>query len=729
MIAEVIVDILNSEVDKVFDYGILSNQDIKIGERVLVPFGNRKIEGYVINIKEKTDIPTSQLKNIIKKLDNFISIKPEFIELMKFMCENYNTRKADNLRLFIPPAIRRQIVKEKFIELVNINKNSTYTPKKNAKNQIEAIEFVSLNKDISKIELNKKFSSATINTLIKNEVFIVTKLKEERNPYSSLDYQIKQVTLTEQQNNALNTILNSNNSTLLLHGVTGSGKTEVYLQAIKNILSKNKTAIMLVPEISLTPQMLKIFRAHFKEEVALLHSGLSDGERLDEWTRLREGKAKVAIGARSCIFAPLDNVGLIIIDEEHDSSYISQTNPRYNTHEIAKFRANFNNCNLVLGSATPSIESYYNVKEGNYKLIEMPNRITDKKLPEIEIVNMCDELLSGNASMFSKKMIYELSTCIANKNQAMIFLNRRGYASFVMCKECGYTAKCTDCDATLVYHKDENLLKCHFCSKRYHMLSECPECHSKYIKHGYFGTQQVVSELSKIFKNVKILRMDNDTTSVKNGHLKILEEFSNTKPAILVGTQMIAKGHDFGSVTFVGILDADIGLHTADFRATERTFQLITQVAGRAGRAEKEGKVVLQTYAPKHYVYRLAQSYNYKEFFNRELSVRQTTQFPPFSKIIRVLSSSENENLCREQIRLINQDLISLHDEFGSDIIFCEAMKSPVKKMQKKYRYQILMRVLTKSSAKILKKVYNIVNLHIVKNCTCFVEVNPQNLS
>ena len=484
MIAEVIVDILNSEVDKIFDYGILSTQEIKVGERVLVPFGNRNIEGYVINIKKETDISEKQLKYIIKKLDNFVSIKPEFIELMKFMCDKFNTRKADNLRLFIPPAIRKNIVKEKIIELLSFNDKTEYSPKSNAKNQIDAIEYVKNNKNSVRSELNKKFSSVAINTLIKNNCFVVTKVKDERNPYANLETQIKQVSLTKEQQNAFNTILSLENSTILLHGVTGSGKTEVYIRCIKNVLQKGKSAIMLVPEISLTPQMLKIFRAHFKDNVALLHSGLSDGERLDEWTRLREGKAKVAIGARSCIFAPLENIGLIIIDEEHDSSYISQTNPRYNTIDIAKFRAEYNKCNLVLGSATPSIESYYNVITNNYKLIEMPTRILDKKLPQIEIVNMSDELLSGNASMFSKKMIYELSSCIAQKNQAMIFLNRRGYASFVMCKECGYTAKCTDCDATLVYHKEENLLKCHFCSKRYHMLSECPQCHSKFIKHG-----------------------------------------------------------------------------------------------------------------------------------------------------------------------------------------------------------------------------------------------------
>ena len=729
MIAEVIVDILNSEVDKVFDYGILSNQDIKVGERVLVPFGNRNIEGYVINIKKSTDIPLDRLKNIIKPLDKFVAIKPEFIQLMHFMTHNYNTRKADCLRLFIPPVVRNKSVKEKIIELVSYNSECNFTPKSNATSQINAIEYVKNNPQTNRTQLNNMFSSACVNSLINKQIFIIQKTQQDRNPYKQLQTQFKAVELTPQQQTAKNVILNNTNKTILLHGVTGSGKTEVYLKCIKSVLEKGQTAIMLVPEIALTPQMLKIFRSHFGNDVALLHSGLNNGERLDEWQKLHAGKAKVAIGARSCIFAPLENVGLIIIDEEHDSSYVSQTNPRYNTHEVAKFRAEYNNCNLVLGSATPSIDTYNQAINNQIMLVEMPQRIMKKQMPQIQIVNMAEEMLSGNASMFSKKMIYELSQCITEKNQAMIFLNRRGYSSFVMCKECGYVAKCTDCDATLVYHKEENMLKCHFCSKRYHMLSQCQDCKSKFIKQGYYGTEQVVSELQKIFKNVKILRMDNDTTANKDGHLKILEEFAKTKPAILVGTQMIAKGHDFGNVTFVGILDADIGLHTADYRATERTFQLITQVAGRAGRAEKEGKVVLQTYVPKHYVYRLASNYNYKDFFYRELNARQTTAFPPYSVIVRILSSSENENLTREQIRLINQDIQVLKEKYKRDIIFCEAMKSPVKRVQKKFRYQILMRIIQRNSKEIIQKVYNIVNIHSMAHCTCFTEINPQNLS
>lgn len=729
MIAEVIVDILNSEVDRIFDYSILSNQQISVGERVLVPFGKRNIEGYVIALKEKSELAKEKLKNIIKPLDNFVAIKPEFIELMYFMCASYNTRKADVLRLFIPPAIRNNQSKEKIVKQISLAENFDLAKiKKNAKSQLEIVEYLKAKTSETSIELNKLFSSSALNGLIEKGIVEVTETVVYRNPYAS-EIEKKVVNLTDAQEKAKSVILNSVNKTILLKGVTGSGKTEVYLRCITEVLKQGKSAIMLVPEISLTPQMLKIFRSHFGEEVAILHSGLSAGERNDEWNKLRLGKSRVAIGARSCVFAPLENLGLIIIDEEHDGSYFSQTNPRYSTLEVAEFRAKFNNCNLVLGSATPSVETYFKAQNGKYLLVELPKRIGNVKMPELEIVDMGAELLSGNNSIFSKQMIYELSECVSQKNQAMIFLNRRGYSSYVLCKECGYIAKCDDCDANLVYHKEDNQLKCHYCSRRYHNLSECPNCHSKYIKQGVYGTEQVAFELQKIFKNVKILRMDFDTTKNKDGHTKILEEFEKSKPAILVGTQMIAKGHDFKDITFVGILDPDNGLYSPDYRSPERMFQLVTQVVGRAGRAGKPGKAILQTYSPKHYVYRLAKENNYQAFFERELNIRQTTCFPPFSKIVRIMSASENEDEARKQIAEINADIQTLKKEYVGQIVFAEAMKSPVKRMQKKFRYQILLRILSENSAEILKKVYNIVNIHSHSQNECFVELDPQNLN
>ncbi|MEG1609388.1 MAG: primosomal protein N', partial [Clostridia bacterium] len=367
--------------------------------------------------------------------------------------------------------------------------------------------------------------------------------------------------LTDSQNSALKQIFECKQECVLLHGVTGSGKTVVYMEAIKKVIAEGKSAIMLVPEISLTPQTLKNFRSYFGDNVAMLHSALSVGERFDEWRRLLFGEAKIVVGARSAIFAPCQNVGIIIVDEEHDNSYISESNPRFNTIDLAQFRAHFNHSKVVLGSATPSIDSYLKAKEGAYHLVKMDERIASSGMPPIQIVNMSQQVFYGNTSIFSQELSKQLLEVIARGEQAMIFLNRRGHSSFVMCKKCGYVAKCEDCDVSLTYHSVDNMLKCHFCGKRYAMLTRCPSCGSDQIRYGKIGTQKVVEEVQKLAPNVKILRMDNETTTTKNAYLDILGDFAAQKAQVLVGTQMIAKGHDFPNVTLVGILDADMSLY------------------------------------------------------------------------------------------------------------------------------------------------------------------------
>ena len=517
------------------------------------------------------------------------------------------------------------------------------------------------------------------------------------------------------------------NKTYLLHGVTGSGKTEVYMNLIERALQNGKNAIMLVPEISLTPQIMSNFKNRFGEQVALLHSGLSAGERFDEWKRLFSGEARIAIGARSAIFAPIENLGVIIIDEEHEQSYISESNPRYDTHDVANYRAKYNNCPLVLGSATPSIESYEKAKNGEYELVEMPVRANGRELPKIQIVDMMNEIRTGNSGIFSNQLIAELANVINNKKQAMLFINRRGYSSFMRCRECGYIAKCTDCDVSLVYHREDNRLKCHYCGKQYKVLERCPNCKSENIKYGAVGTEQIVSKVKELFPDVKVLRMDNDTTSTKNAHQKILNDFKNSLPAILVGTQMIAKGHDFENVVLVGIVDADQSLYHSDYRSTERTFQLITQVAGRAGRSENEGKVILQTYSPRHYVYKFASNYDYKGFFRKEENIRQTAQFPPFTRILRILFSDHDENYVRELLKMCYTEIEGLKSKYGNDIIYLDAMKSPIKRIQDKYRYQIMMRFNLDKADQIENDVFEIVDR--ISKTSVFFEVNPQNLS
>jgi len=582
----------------------------------------------------------------------------------------------------------------------------------------------------------EKVAKTTRATMKKLESMGCVRIFEDelyRNPLSIFsDVQKEELyPLSEEQNKVYEQIskIKETKAPILIHGVTASGKTEVYFKLIQDTIKAGKNVLFLAPEIALASQLTKRLARKFGiEDIAIWHSSISEGERYDVWQKLYRNEIKILAGARSAVFAPLKNIGLIIIDEEHDSSYFSESNPRYSTHEIASFRANYNGCNLVLGSATPSIDSYTKALKGEYNLIEMPTRANGFDLPQIQIVDMRKEVMNGNTTLFSQELLCELDKTIQKGEQAIIFLNRRGYTSFLMCKDCGYVAKCENCDVSLVYHKEDNQLKCHYCGNRYHNLSCCPQCGSKFMKQGNTGTQKIVEELHEYFPNVKIFRMDNDTTTTKDSHEKLLRDFANTKPSILVGTQMIAKGHDFPLVTFVGILDADQSLHFNDFRATERTFQLITQVAGRAGRSKIKGKVILQTLTPKHYVYKFASNYEYKKFYDKENNMRHITNFPPYAKIVRILVTSEDEEKSSEQTQVLYEEVCNLKARKGG-FIYLQAMKSPIKRIKQKFRYQILMRLELKMYDEIIQDIFKIVKNNDKKNVSTFVEINPQNLS
>lgn len=723
MFAEIIIDQDAKALDRVFEYIIPEEMKINIGMRVYVPFGSRILQGYVIGIKENCDYDQNKLKKIISKIEDFSAIKSEMLSLMRFMAEKNHLKLASILRLFLPAEMREGKVKEIFETYYKLNEIDINLSK-NAKKQQEIVEFLKENGKTASSILAEKYGYSAIKSLYDKGYILKEKQEIKRTPFV-IRQNDKRVKLNESQKSAFDTI--TENKTYLLHGVTGSGKTEVYMNLIERELEKGKNAIMLVPEISLTPQIMSNFKARFGNNVALLHSGLSAGERFDEWKRLFSGEARIAIGARSAIFAPLDNLGMIIIDEEHEQSYVSEANPRYDTHDVAEFRARCNNCPLVLGSATPSIDSYQKAKEGEYQLIELPIRANGKELPPVQIIDMMNEIRSGNNSIFSNQLLADLVNVINNKKQAMIFINRRGYSSFMRCRDCGYIAKCVDCDVSLVYHKEDNRLKCHYCGKQFKVLAKCPNCKSEAIKQGAVGTEQIVHKLKELFPDVKVLRMDNDTTSTKNAHQKILTEFKESKPGILVGTQMIAKGHDFEDVVLVGIVDADQSLYHTDYRSTERTFQLITQVAGRAGRSANEGKVVLQTYSPKHYVYKFASNYDYKGFYRKEINIRQTAQFPPYTRIIRILFADHNEEYVRELLKVCYTEIENLKKDYESDIIYLDAMKSPIKRIQDKYRYQIMLRLNLERADEIEKKIFEIVDKN-TKN-TVFFEINPNNLS
>lgn len=731
MIARVIVDISNSDTDKIFDYEIPSELDVRKGSRVIVPFGAQRLEGFCIDITDKSDVPS--LKFVEGVLDEFVCISEEMLELMRYMKDTFYVRYVDSLRLFIPSKLRGGRVKE--LTRLYLTLNPAFTAEEildaipaRAKSQISLVERLKEGGEyLSAIAC--EYSASAINALVSKGLLIKTSEQVERKPMSSVGGDLSRVELRPQQSAAVDKIFESKQNAVLLHGVTGSGKTLVYMTAIRKVLDEGKTAIMLVPEISLTPQMLKNFRGYFGDSVAMLHSGLSDGERFDEWKRLLKGEAKIVVGARSAIFAPVKNLGLIIVDEEHDSSYVSESNPRYRTVDVALFRAKYNDAKVVLGSATPSIESYLLAKRGDYALAVMDERISDKGMPSIEIINMSHELLMGNVGMFSAKLEEELKDTVKNGNQAIIFLNRRGHSSFVMCRKCGYIAKCTDCDVSLTYHSVDNMLKCHYCGKRFKMLSVCPDCGSSNIKYGKLGTQRVVEEVERLLPGVKVLRMDNETTTTKTAYLDILSAFASKEAQVLVGTQMIAKGHDFPDVTLVGILDADMSLYHQDYRSNERTFQLVTQVAGRAGRSNKGGRVILQTYAPNHYVYRFAAKYDYQGFFDKENNVRNTTNFPPYTTIIRVLITSENEDKVIDCAKKIYRQIRDFAEKNASEFLYVQAMKAPLGKIQNKYRYQIIARIKRDREREIIAEFYGVIERTKCRQVSVFAELNPQNMA
>ena len=720
MIYQVIVDVSNSEVDRVFDYS--SPFACRVGSRVKVPFGNRTAEGFIIGEKSETDVKT---KDIISVEDDFCAIIPEMIELVKYMKANFNLRLIDCLRLCIPNKLRGgnvRAMKKNYITKEADFEIAVSALKKGAAKQRAILEKLESGGEYESV-LNAEFGASAVKALIEKGLVKRETITVKRTPYKGLLLDKAPVTLTDEQSNAVN-IIESSNGTTLLHGVTGSGKTEIYLTLIQNALDRGQSAIMLVPEISLTPQMLGIFRARFGDKVGLLHSGMSDGERFDEWLRLLTGEAKVALGARSAIFAPVENVGVIIIDEEHDTSYVSESNPRYFTHEVAEYRAKYNNAKLVLGSATPSLGTYKKALDKEYNLAVLKSRVNKNPLPDMEIVDMRKEIRAGNSGMFSRLLISELEKCFVSGNQAMLFINRRGFASFLRCKACGYVPKCTDCEVSLTYHREDNRLKCHYCGKQFYNIDKCPVCGNEHLTLGRIGTETVEEELKRIFPSVKTLRMDNDTKSSKDAAAEILQSFRKGEAQALIGTQMIVKGHDFSDVTLVGVLDADLSLYYSDYRSNENTFQLITQVAGRAGRADKVGKVVMQTYNPHHYVFRFASSYDYEGFYEKEANVREATMFPPFSKIVRILVKSENEEKALTSARECYNYMRAIRD--GNEGLFrVQAMRAPITKISNEYRFQVVVWLKSECEKEVLPLIYRDADKINKRGVVSFVEVNP----
>ena len=643
MFIDVLVEIKAKAIDQTFTYSIPNNLrcNLEIGKRVLVPFGKQKLEGFILKIHNKK--PEYKVKDIIQIIDEKPVLNKELLKLGEYIKDKTLCNLITAYSAMLPNALKAKHkvnINKKYITYLRLNKNYDETLIKNDK-QKEIVNLLK-NKDIPKSEL-KELSLSSINTLIKNNIVIEIK-KEEYRLKTNEEIKNNKHELNDVQKQVIKEIISDEKRPFLLHGVTGSGKTEVYMNVIEYYLNKNKTSIVLVPEISLTPQLVSTFKQRFGTKVAILHSGLSDGEKYDEWRKIERKEVSIVIGARSAIFAPLDNIGVIIIDEEHSLTYKQENNPRYSAIDIALFRMKYHQAKLVLGSATPSIESYTKAKIGKYKLLEMKNRINNN-LPKVTLIDMKDEYKKGNR-IISEELKNKMIKAINNNEQVMLLLNRRGYSTTTTCKNCGFIYNCPNCDIPLIYHKNSNNSRCHYCGYANKKIVKCPSCGSTDINDTGIGTEKLEQYITNNIENSKVIRMDVDTTSTKGSHERIIKDFENKKYNVLIGTQMISKGLDFSDVSLVGVINADQTLNIPDFRSSERTFELLTQVAGRAGRSSIKGEVIIQGFNIDHYSIVCASRHDYESFYETELNIRKKLKYSPYYNICLIKITGKELNEC-----------------------------------------------------------------------------------
>ncbi|WP_100011009.1 primosomal protein N' [Lentibacillus sediminis] len=761
-IAKVIVDVPASSINQTFDYLIPERfQDIlAAGMRVIVPFGPRKVMGFVVGKTDESSF--GKLKEIEDVLDLTPALTGELLELGKWVAEETLSLHITALQAMLPQVLKAQYKKEltrmgeerlpdaleelfagrdvilfeeftaSSIPYSQLQKSvqdgvisieylvkSKITKKqvtmiepakephqleeamqdlsKNARKQQQMLfYFIDNPAPVEKKQLLKMLdlTDSTLNTLIKKQLLTSKRKEVYRNPYRDETFaETVALPLTPQQEEAIglmkDSIADRQHDVYLLHGVTGSGKTEIYLQAIQDVIEQGKEAIVLVPEISLTPQMVKRFKGRFAGNVAVMHSALSAGEKYDEWRRIQRKEVQVVVGARSAIFAPFENIGIIIIDEEHETTYKQEDQPRYHARDVAIQRAKTHACPVVLGSATPTLESYARAKKGVYKLAVLTKRTNEQSMPAVEVVDMRQELHAGNRTMFSRRLKEQIETRIQKGEQVVLLLNRRGYSTFVMCRNCGHVKECPHCDIALTYHKNSNRLKCHYCSYEEPMPINCPECASDLIRYFGTGTQRVEEALTQLIPEASVIRMDVDTTRRKGAHEKLLNQFANKQADILLGTQMIAKGLDFDNVTLVGVLTADSMLNLPDFRAAEKTFQLLTQVSGRAGRHELSGEVTIQSYTPDHYSIELASEYNFQEFFKKEMAMRKTFYYPPYVFLALLTISHENQVTAVQTTQKVVQMLL---EKVSGDTTILGPTPSAITRVKDRYRYQCMVK-------------------------------------
>ena len=658
MFANIIVDITHEKLDKIFQYRVPSHMEgeLSIGMEVLVPFGkgNRMTKGYVVDFSENCDYDLSKVKEIAEISRKGMAIEGKLVALAAWMKEHYGGTMIQALKTVLPIKQKEQAkVKKKVRLLLNEEEGKIKLDFYLHKNQKARARLLAalLDEPVLDYELINKKLNITLNVVRALEEQGVLSIESEqvyRNPIQNRKQQVKDICYTDEQKNAIECFWGDYQKqqygTYLIHGVTGSGKTEVYMEMIARVAAKGRQAIVLIPEIALTFQTVMRFYRRFGDRVSIMNSRLSAGERYDQMMRAKAGEIDVMIGPRSALFTPFPNLGLIVIDEEHENTYKSEQIPRYHARETAIARAKLEQASVILGSATPSVEAMYRAKHGEYKLLELHKRSGNQEMAQVHVVDLRKELREGNRSILSRKLQQMIADRLQKKEQIMLFLNRRGYAGFISCRECGFVVKCPHCDVSLSYHRNGKMV-CHYCGYEQERVQICPECGSRHIGEFKAGTQQIEEVVKKYFPEARVLRMDLDTTRSKDGHEKILAAFANEEADILVGTQMIVKGHDFPNVTLVGILAADMSLYSNDYRAGERTFQLLTQAAGRAGRGAKKGEALIQTYSPDHYAIVTAAAQDYEAFYEEEIHYRELMGYPPVDNLLAILVSCEKEAL------------------------------------------------------------------------------------
>ncbi len=690
--AEVIIDLVSNAVDRPFHYSIPPRlqKELEAGMQVTVPLANRRCQGYVLRLLRETDV--ENLRDIISVADSKPLLTAEQLALIHWMSLKYYCRIIDALHAMIPASFRKE-KRPKKPQAVEVLKTAANADLKRAPAQKRAVGILLEHGRMSRNSLALHgVKPETLRALVKKGIIRFVDMPFEKVKKEILAPETRPHLLRDEQKECFVKISAAIDSLkaqrILLHGVTASGKTEIYMQSITRCLEKNLTALVMVPEISLTPQMIEHFEGRFPGLVAVLHSRLTPAEKSRQWQAIIDKDARVVLGARSAVFAPLDSLGMIIIDEEHETTYKQEDAPRYHARDVAWWRARYNRAVLLLGSATPSLESYYLAGEGDTTLLTMKERVTPTQLPPVKIVDMRKELKDKHRHIFSRLLLEELNGVLERDEQALLFINRRGFAGFVLCRECGFVVRCSSCDVSMTLHRDRQQMCCHYCAYEEPVPEICPGCGGIKIRYFSAGTQRVEDEVKKLYPGVSLIRMDRDTTTSRKAHDHYYRQFKDRKASILIGTQMIAKGFDFPDVTLVGVIAADTTLNLPDFRAPERTFQLLTQVSGRTARGPEGGKVIIQTYQPAHYSIEAAAKHDYCAFYDQELEKRSQLAYPPFSELLRFLFSAENEKAVFEAATWFTE----LLEPFNNDVEILGPAPASLYRIKEQYRVQTILK-------------------------------------